>query len=214
MPKKYQEDPKLGTWVETQRNLWNREYKQTKPTRTDSGSSSNEDVPPPPAAAAMSPVRAKSPEEWADEMEKAATINADAAMAVNIDGGGVEAAAMEVVNEVTAHAGDGNPAAVVEGKDVQGEVEDGKLPPKRLTQDRKEMLDLLGFVWSLRSKRTEDHWDDMYRQLVEYKEKHGVSTLSLVQQDMNPILFHFSRYLSRVSSLDRTVSFPPDMKET
>jgi hypothetical protein len=50
---------------------------------------------------------------------------------------------------------------------------DEKLPPKRLSEDRKKMLDSLGFVWSLRSKRTDDHWDDMYRQLVEYKAKHG-----------------------------------------
>lgn len=180
MPKKYQEDPKLGSWVETQRNLCNREYKQFKP-KTDYGSSSNEDVPPPPpaAVAAMPPAEAKSPEEWADEMEKAASsasMVADAAMAMELGGGGVEAAAMEVVNEVTApDDGGGKPAAFVEEFGVQGEAVDGKLPAKRLTQERKDMLDSLGFVWSLRSKRTDDHWDDMYRQLVEYKEKHGVS---------------------------------------
>ena len=30
---------------------------------------------------------------------------------------------------------------------------------KRLSQERKEKLDALGFVWSLRSKRVDDHWD-------------------------------------------------------
>jgi hypothetical protein len=44
---------------------------------------------------------------------------------------------------------------------------------RRLTQERKEKLDALGFVWSLRSKRIDDHWDTMYKQLVEYKEKRG-----------------------------------------
>eukprot|EP00429_Kryptoperidinium_foliaceum_P036643 CAMPEP_0176178096 /NCGR_PEP_ID=MMETSP0120_2-20121206/91256_1 /TAXON_ID=160619 /ORGANISM="Kryptoperidinium foliaceum, Strain CCMP 1326" /LENGTH=1067 /DNA_ID=CAMNT_0017516245 /DNA_START=166 /DNA_END=3371 /DNA_ORIENTATION=+ len=44
---------------------------------------------------------------------------------------------------------------------------------KQLTPERYQKLQDLGFVWSLRSKRIEDHWDEMYRQLVEYKEQHG-----------------------------------------
>ena len=36
-------------------------------------------------------------------------------------------------------------------------------PPARLSQERKEKLEALGFVWSLRSKRIEDHWDLMFR---------------------------------------------------
>jgi len=170
VPKKYQDDPKLGSWVETQRNLYNREYKQVKP-KADSGASSSEDLPPPPAAAAMPSAEAKSPEEWADEMEKAT------GAAMDVDGG-VEAAAMEVVNEVTAAPDDGGgkPAAVTaEEAVVQEEAAAG--PTKRLTRERKDLLDALGFVWSLRSKRTDDHWDEMYRQLVDYKDKHGVSTV-------------------------------------
>ena len=154
VPKKYPQDPKLASWVETQRNLYNREYKQTK-SKPDSGTSSNEDSPPPSTVAAMP--RAKTPEEWAEDMEKAATAMED----------GVEAAAMEVVNEVTAaDDGGGKPAAV--------DYMAASPTNKRLTQERINMLNALGFVWSLRSKRTDDHWDDMFRQLVEYKEKHGV----------------------------------------
>jgi hypothetical protein len=184
VPKKYPEDPKLASWVETQRNLYNREYKQAATKKADSGASSSEDVPPAAAAPA-----GKSPEEWAVEIEKAATgetATLDPAVEEAVQ---VEAAAMEVVNEVTAD--EAKPAAFVEptqqesnanmldqlGLPAAGALEgDEKLPAKRLTQERKNMLDHLGFVWSLRGKRTDDHWDDMYRQLVEYKEQNGVST--------------------------------------
>jgi hypothetical protein len=44
---------------------------------------------------------------------------------------------------------------------------------KRLTQERKQKLDEIGFVWSLRAKRIEDHWDEMFKQLLNYKEQHG-----------------------------------------
>ena len=37
--------------------------------------------------------------------------------------------------------------------------------PKRLTKERKEKLDAIGFVWSLRNKRIDDHWDEMFRQV-------------------------------------------------
>ncbi|CAJ1957843.1 unnamed protein product [Cylindrotheca closterium] len=49
--------------------------------------------------------------------------------------------------------------------------EDAQL--KRLTPSRKQRLDALGFVWSLRNKRIEDHWDEMFRQLLDYKKVHG-----------------------------------------
>lgn len=47
------------------------------------------------------------------------------------------------------------------------ELETMTLPTefKRLSIERKEKLDKLGFVWSLRTKRIEDHWDDMFRQV-------------------------------------------------
>eukprot|EP00339_Tiarina_fusa_P008798 CAMPEP_0117025770 /NCGR_PEP_ID=MMETSP0472-20121206/19007_1 /TAXON_ID=693140 ORGANISM="Tiarina fusus, Strain LIS" /NCGR_SAMPLE_ID=MMETSP0472 /ASSEMBLY_ACC=CAM_ASM_000603 /LENGTH=877 /DNA_ID=CAMNT_0004732585 /DNA_START=316 /DNA_END=2949 /DNA_ORIENTATION=- len=52
-------------------------------------------------------------------------------------------------------------------------VKTDDLSKKRLTPTRKWKLDQLGFVWSLRSKRIEDHWDEMFQQLLEYKRLHG-----------------------------------------
>jgi hypothetical protein len=59
--------------------------------------------------------------------------------------------------------------------------EDSKLPPnalasKVLTQERKDKLDALGFVWNLRSKRVDDHWDEMFSQ-VRQSLANPVSTL-------------------------------------
>jgi hypothetical protein len=36
-----------------------------------------------------------------------------------------------------------------------------QLQPRRLTQERKDKLDALGFIWSLRNKRIDDHWDEV-----------------------------------------------------
>lgn len=52
-------------------------------------------------------------------------------------------------------------------------LEDNMDKGKRLTEERKQKLNELGFVWSLRSKRIDDHWDEMFRQLVDYKKVHG-----------------------------------------
>lgn len=46
---------------------------------------------------------------------------------------------------------------------------DNPMLPKRLTKERKEKLDAIGFVWSLRSKRIDDHWDEMFRQVSAWK---------------------------------------------
>lgn len=48
-------------------------------------------------------------------------------------------------------------------------MKDASTLPKRLTKERKEKLDALGFVWSLRSKRIDDHWDEMFRQVNNLK---------------------------------------------
>lgn len=55
----------------------------------------------------------------------------------------------------------------------QGDLQEQPATAKRLTKDRKDKLDALGFVWSLRNKRINDHWDEMFRQLEAYKEKYG-----------------------------------------
>ena len=86
VPRKFEGDPKLATWVETQRVLWNKEVKSASSGTTEA-------------------------------------------------------------------------------------AEDTKV--KRLTPERKQRLDALGFVWSLRNKRIEDHWDEMFRQLLDYKKVHG-----------------------------------------
>lgn len=44
-------------------------------------------------------------------------------------------------------------------------TKDSPTQPKRLTKERKEKLDAIGFVWSLRNKRIDDHWDEMFRQV-------------------------------------------------
>lgn len=52
-------------------------------------------------------------------------------------------------------------------------ADDDKNKGKRLTPDRKQKLDELGFVWSLRTMRIESHWDQMFRRLLAYKEQYG-----------------------------------------
>jgi hypothetical protein len=60
-------------------------------------------------------------------------------------------------------------AAAAAAEAVDEEVDRGveASPPqlKLLTKERKEKLDALGFVWSLRNKRIDDHWDEMFRQV-------------------------------------------------
>ena len=50
---------------------------------------------------------------------------------------------------------------------------DFSLPTNGLTSERKEKLDNLGFVWCVRMKQFNDQWDEMFRQLIQYREKHG-----------------------------------------
>jgi Helicase associated domain len=123
VPKKYEPDPKLATWVETQRVLFNREQKE-------------------------------------DGWDASATLEDAAEVAATM-----AETAMEVVDHVVTNT---------EDDDADVEMDDEtKMPIKRLTEDRKFRLDQLGFVWSLRSKRVDDHWDEMFRRLCDYKEEHG-----------------------------------------
>ena len=43
----------------------------------------------------------------------------------------------------------------------------------RLSQERVRKLEELEFVWSLRSKKADEHWKGMYNALLEYKAKYG-----------------------------------------
>eukprot|EP00934_Nitzschia_sp_Nitz4_P001966 Nitzschia sp. Nitz4//scaffold107_size73032//27795//30897//NITZ4_005759-RA/size73032-augustus-gene-0.100-mRNA-1//-1//CDS//3329532590//1966//frame0 len=90
VPRKYEQDPKLGAWVEAQRALWNREIGKGK------------------------------------------------------DGSGSGSALAQPSEDL-----------------------------KQMLPERRRRLDELGFVWSLRSKRIDDHWDEMFRQLMAYKEAYG-----------------------------------------
>lgn len=71
------------------------------------------------------------------------------------------AAAAEAVDEEVGSTGGGGSGAAMN----MTTMKDFPVQPKRLTKERKEKLDALGFVWSLRNKRIEDHWDEMFRQV-------------------------------------------------
>ena len=125
VPRKFDQDPKLATWVETQRVLWNRDHRSCKSFAV------NED--------------SAYPTDWPSSIDEPKRTDAEEA-----------AAALSEEDEVVA-------AAAV----AAAEVVDAAAKPmnKKLSKERKEKLDALGFVWSLRSKRIEDHWDEMFRQV-------------------------------------------------
>lgn len=111
----------------------------------------------------------KTPDEWVDEIGKSDTGGATAEDAAEL------AATMNETEAAVAEAAAGVAEEVADAAGDDDSMDQLKLPAKRLSRARKEKLDALGFVWSLRSKRIDDHWDDMFRQLELYKEKHGVS---------------------------------------
>jgi hypothetical protein len=183
VPKKYTEDPKLASWVEMQRNLNNREkmasWVEAKHNLNKRGCKAKPTTEPGfyevalQAASIPPSIEGKTPEEWAEEMANAendAIPSENAALqAAAADVDHQVAACMEVDNEVSTVSFEESKQAAEEAPDATGMPANGK----RLSQERRDKLDALGFVWSLRSKRVDDHWDDMYRQLLEYKEKHG-----------------------------------------
>lgn len=130
VPRKYDLDPKLGCWVETQRQLFNRDFKQLQEIETRALSDGDD--------------------------------NYQAAVA------GYQGAFAEADASVDL---DSKPSAAPDG--VLMDTNTGILPTRRLTQERKDRLDELGFVWSLRHKRIADHWQKMFEQLKEYKDQHG-----------------------------------------
>lgn len=135
-----------------------------------------------PASAAVASIEGKTPEEWAEELEGGPIETATAEDVAAAVAATMEAATMEVVEAVTndvvvteaalAAGADAKPAAV-EVPAAVATLEGADKPAKKLTEERKTKLEELGFVWSLRSKRVDDHWDDMFLKLVQYKEQHG-----------------------------------------
>ena len=202
VPKKYEEDPKLASWIESQRVLYNRDYRIPEPR----SSMFKEELAYPPCS------EGKTPEEWGLEMDKGTPATEEDAAEVAAT---MAEATMEVVNDVIApmdEAAIDEMGAVAEGAsdtevamdsptgDGTELMSDNMLQQaKRLSRERKEKLDALGFVWSLRSKRVDDHWDQskfivrgsmhlqlmwpgstyslcpfqVFNQLREYRAKHG-----------------------------------------
>lgn len=189
VPRKYEEDPRLASWVETQRALWNRDFRLSA-TKHSAGEGPMEPAPQPEgdngATIPSEPVR----------MASESTIPfVDPAMVADLDelnetvGGGATA---EDAAELAAAMGDGGADIMMDEKDGLEPVSAGEmisvdavvdtasegayesegknrvgppLPSNRMSQERKDKLDAIGFVWSLRSKRVEDHWDQMFRQV-------------------------------------------------
>lgn len=131
VPRKYDKDPKLAVWVETQRALWNRDYRKTAP-----------------AASSPAPLQAGEQPPYMPPVDMQA-----------------EAVDIPLAPPLGLPLGNYPQQSLL--------LDDRNNKAKRLTQERKLKLDELGFVWSLRSKRIEDHWDQMFRQLLSYKEQYG-----------------------------------------
>ena len=200
---------KLAAWVETQRVLWNREYRESiGATNTNTNNLANDSLPlPEPATVAVTagtsslvdPLEVRSPEDWVLEMvrqsqenqppesgggatvEDAAEIAATMAEEVAIPGAlgkrniaAVETAAAAAASDTTSLEGTDLVGLEQRGEDTN--IIDNKSTvaptllmqqsqPKILTQERKDKLDALNFVWSLRTKRIDDHWDEMFKQV-------------------------------------------------
>lgn len=167
--------------METQRVLWNRDYRPYCQLLQQQVAGHELTLPEPVAVHEETqpiPYVGKSPEEWAEEM-------------VRFQGGGATAEdAAEIGPIMEEEMNDPQQdealvAAAVEAAEAAVEAaRDSFEPPseesrilaaqtKRLSSERKAKLDEIGFVWSLRSKRIEDHWEEMFHQLQKYKEKHG-----------------------------------------
>lgn len=146
VPRKYEKDSKLSRWVETQRVLWNRDNNNNNRKQIQHNDNFNE------AAATMMAISnnpvltgTSSPEGFAT------TSPIDPSVSIELAGN--------------------DPEINTDLPELMATIDDTKA--KRLTPERKLKLDNLGFVWSLRSKRIEDHWDEMFKQLLAYKEHHG-----------------------------------------
>lgn len=168
VPRKYEPDQKLATWVETQRVLWNRDYRDLSITAPIANNAecpeSASDSPTASVPMVTTAAEGRSAEEWASEVVKAERIGGaeDDAEAMReetfVDEAAQNAAVAAAVAAVAADALEMIPL------EEQGKMR-LNIPTKRLSQERKDKLDAIGFVWSLRNKRIEDHWDEMFRQV-------------------------------------------------
>jgi Helicase associated domain len=148
VPRKYDKDPKLSVWVDVQRSLHNQQQRSGTPTASTAPSS--------PRTTEQKP-------------------SMSSLQSIQLDGQPQpEPANMEPSEPSPVGMETDSPLGFSsENHAQQALLGDDKNKAKRLTPERKQKLDELGFVWSLRTKRIEDHWDTMFRQLVAYKEQHG-----------------------------------------
>jgi Helicase associated domain len=165
VPRKYEADPKLSTWVEQQRAAWNRDYNNTKTTATST-----------------QPVPMMMNEGSANQNQNQNHYSTTASLGVGEEEGAHHSdhqqdeeddAIWNAVADMDNMTAATTTAATTTTGLLLSPTGGGLVPYKKLSLERKQKLDAVGFVWSLRSKRIGDHWDEMFRQLVDYKNRHG-----------------------------------------
>ena len=166
VPRKYEADPKLSTWVEQQRAAWNRDYNNTKTTATST---------------TTQPVPMMMNEGSANQNQNQNQYSTTASLGLGEEEGvhhsdhqqdEEDDAIWNAVADMDNMTAATTTAATTTGL-LLSPTGGGLVPYKKLSLERKQKLDAVGFVWSLRSKRIGDHWDEMFRQLVDYKNRHG-----------------------------------------
>jgi Helicase associated domain len=168
VPRKYEADPKLSTWVEQQRAAWNRDYNNTKTTTTSTTTTTQ-------------PLPMMMNEGNANQNQSQNHYSTTASLGVGEEEGvhhsdhqqdeeddAIWNAVADMDNMTAATT-----TAAATTELLLSPTGGGLVPYKKLSVERKQKLDAVGFVWSLRSKRIGDHWDEMFRQLVDYKNRHG-----------------------------------------
>jgi Helicase associated domain len=151
VPRKYPDDPDLSAWVEMMRALWNRDYHSQADPNLYVRETINSPIDANVDATLTSLPFDSRPSDFLTESGDEA--------AVGLGSITDDAAAVAVLHGLI-----GAPVS---------ETLDFSLPTNGLTSERKEKLDNLGFVWCVRMKQFDDHWDEMFRQLIQYREKHG-----------------------------------------
>lgn len=157
VPRKYADDPDLSAWVEMMRALWNRDYR----SRADP----NLQVPEVITAPIDAEVNHTASDAAGLSNEVRETIGEPASVENPLTD---DAAAAAVLKGLI-----GAPARAWDATSPPPDSLEVPLPIKGLTKERKEKLDRLGFVWCVRMKQFDDQWDEMFRQLLEYKNAHG-----------------------------------------
>ena len=143
MPRKYDKDPRLAAFVEAQRVLWNRDFREIGAVASEANTGAELDF-----------------FQGTDATnERGILFSEDAGIT------------MELYNPLEKLDEEGNVAEQMNQTSIDlANKEDfdsmnSTTEFKHLSVERKVKLDKLGFIWSLRTKRIEDHWDDMFRQV-------------------------------------------------